>query len=157
MDWGKSDMGRSGFTAIEMVIVVVLIGIIAMIGFPKISKTLDKTNVRSARAAVGTLAATARAAAIQRGCRSVLHFTATPSTVWVTTACPTKVDTVSGVQDLQARFKVTMSASRDSVQYDPRGLSMDGFASNTVVRLTGAVTTNQDSVMINPIGKVVRQ
>ena len=157
MDWGKSDMSRSGFTAIEMVIVVVLIGIIAMIGFPKISKTLDKTNVRSARDAVGTLAATARAAAIQRGCRSALHFTATPSVVWVTTACPTKVDTVSGVQDLQARFKVTMSASRDSVQYDPRGLSMDGFASNTVARLTGRVTTNQDSVMINPIGKVVRQ
>src|SRR2546430_9682069 len=39
-----------------------------------------------------------------------LHFTA--NTVWVTTACPTKVDTVSGVLDLYARFKVTMSASR---------------------------------------------
>src|SRR5438034_4937855 len=83
-----------------MVIVVVLIGIIAMIGFPKISKTLDKTNVRSARDAVGTLAGTARAAAIQRGCRSVLHFTV--NTVWVTTACPTSVDTISGVQDLRS-------------------------------------------------------
>src|SRR5213594_1298758 len=132
-------MRRSGFTTIEMVIVVVLIGIIAMIGFPTISKTLDKTNV-----------GTARAAAIQRGCRSVLHFTG--NTVWVTTACPTTVDTVSGVQDLYARFKVTMSASRDSVQYDPRGLSMDAFPSNTVARLTGRVTTNQDSVMIKPRG-----
>jgi len=148
-------MTRRGFTVIEMIIVVAIIGIIALIGFPKISKTLDKTNVRSARDAVGTLAGTARAAAIQRGCRGVLHFTT--NTVWVTTACPAKVDTVSGVQDLYARFKVTMSASRDSVQYDPRGLSMDGFASNTVARLTGSVTTNQDSVMINPIGKVVRQ
>ncbi len=150
-------MRRSGFTTIEMVIVVVLIGLIALIGFPKIRQTLDKTNLRSARDAVGTLAGTARAAAIQRGCRSAVHFTATPSTVWVTTACPTKVDTVSGVQDLEARFKVTLSASRDSVQYDPRGLSMDGFNSNTVVRLTGNVATNKDSVMINPIGKVVRQ
>jgi len=26
-----------------------------------------------------------------------------------------------------------------------------------VARLTGSVTTNKDSVMINPIGKVVRQ
>jgi len=150
-------MRRSGFTTIEMVIVVVLIGIIAMFGFPKIRQALDKTNLRSARDAVGTLAATARAASVQRGCRSALHFTATPSTVWVTTACPTKVDTVSGVQDLTKRFKVTLSASRDSVQYDPRGLSMDGFNSNTVVRLTGNVATNKDSVMINPIGKVVRQ
>jgi len=148
-------MRRSGFTTIEMIIVVAIIGIIAMIGFPKISKTLDKVNLRSARDAVGTLAGTARAAAIQRGCRGVLHFTA--NTVWVTTACPTQVDTVSGVQDLFTRFKVTLSPSRDSVQYDPRGLSMDGFASNTVVRLTGKATTNQDSVMINPIGKVVRQ
>ncbi|HTD71727.1 MAG TPA: prepilin-type N-terminal cleavage/methylation domain-containing protein [Gemmatimonadales bacterium] len=150
-------MQRSGFTTIEMVIVVVLIGLIAMIGFPKISKMLDKTNVRSARDAVGTLAATARAAAIQRGCRSALHFTASPSTVWVTTACPAKLDTVSGVQNFTTRFKVTLAASRDSVQYDPRGLSMDGFNSNTVVRLTGSVATNKDSVMINPIGKVVRQ
>ncbi len=52
---------------------------------------------------------------------------------------------------------MTLAASRDSVQYDPRGLSMDGFNSNTVVRLTGNVSTNKDSVMINPIGKVVRQ
>src|SRR5438552_4788870 len=81
---GGIAMRRSGFTTIEMVIVVVLIGIIAMIGFPKISKTLDKTNVRSARDAVGTLAGTARAAAIQRGCRTALHFTG--NTAWVTTA-----------------------------------------------------------------------
>ena len=148
-------MTRRGFTVIEMVIVVAIIGIITLIGFPKIRRTLDKTNLRSARDAVGTLAGTARAAAIQRGCRGVLHFTS--NTVWVTTACPAKVDTVSGVQDLYARFKVTMSTSRDSVQYDPRGLSMDGFNSNTVARLTGSVTTNKDSVMINPIGKVVRQ
>jgi len=150
-------MRRSGFTTIEMIIVVAIIGIITLIGFPKIRQTLDKTNLRSARDAVGTLAGTARAAAIQRGCRSVLHFAAATNAVWVTTACPTKVDTLSGVQDLKARFRVTLTASRDSVQYDPRGLSLDGFPSNTVVRLTGSVAANKDSVMINPIGKVVLQ
>jgi len=149
-------MRRSGFTTIEMVIVVAIIGIIALIGFPKIRQTLDRTNVRSARDAVGTLAATARASAIQRGCTGVLHFAGATNMVWVTTSCPAKVDTVSGVQDLKARFNVTLIATRDSVRYDPRGLSMDAFASNTVVHLTGAAG-NQDSVMINPIGKVVRQ
>src|SRR2546430_6794078 len=87
---GGIAMRRSGFTTIEMVIVVVLIGIIAMIGFPTISKTLDKTNVRSARDALGTLAGTARAAAIQRGCRSVLHFTG--NTVWVTDRKSTRLN-----------------------------------------------------------------
>src|SRR2546422_10981986 len=113
-------MTRRGFTVIEMIIVVAIIGIIALIGFPKISKTLDKTNVRSARDAVGTLAGTARAAAIQRGCRGVLHFTT--NTVWVTTARPAKDDKVSGGQDLYARFKEKRSAARDSRQSDPRGL-----------------------------------
>jgi len=145
-------MQRSGFTTIEMVIVVVLIGLIAAIGFPKIRQSLDKANVRSARAAVGTLAATARAAAIQRGCPGVIHFLAT---VWVTTNCPTKVDTVSGVQQLGTRFKVTLVATRDSVRYDPRGLSLDNLTTNTVVRLAGSVGSNLDSTVINPLGKVV--
>ena len=148
-------MQRSGFTTIEMVIVVVLIGLIAAIGFPKIRQSLDKANVRSARAAVGTIAATAQAAAIQRGCRGVIHFLATNATVWVTTNCPTKVDTVSGVQQLGTRFKVTLVATRDSVRYDPRGLSLDNLTTNTVVRLAGSVGSNLDSTVINPLGKVV--
>src|SRR5207237_2863023 len=111
-------MKRSGFTTIEMVIVVVLIGLIAAIGFPKIRQTLDKTNVRSARAAVGTLAAMARSAAIQRGFPGVIHFLATNATVWVTTSCEATVDTVSGVEQLPARFKVALVASRGAVRYD---------------------------------------
>src|SRR2546421_10267337 len=107
---GGIAMRRSGFTTIEMVIVVVLIGIIAMIGFPTISKTLDKTNVRSARDALGTLAGPARAAAIQRGCRRVLHVTG--NTGWATTAGPTTVETISGVQDLYARFKIGRASCR---------------------------------------------
>ena len=148
-------MRRSGFTTIEMVICVILIGIIASIGFPKIRTALDKSNVRSSRDALGTEAAIARAAAIQRGCRGVLHFgSGALSTVWVTTACPTKVDTVAGVERLGTRFNVTIAATRDSVQYDPRGLSMDNAV--TVVRITGAAG-NKDSVLINTIGKVVRR
>ena len=74
--------------------------------------------------------------------------------MWVTTACPAKVDTVAGVENLATRFNVTLTATRDSVQYDPRGLSMDNAV--TVVRIAGAAG-NKDSVMINTIGKVVRQ
>src|SRR5213083_2199199 len=120
-------MRRSGFTTIELVIAIVIIGLIAAIGFPKIHRTLDKTNVRSARVSIGTFAAMARAAAVQRGCRAVLHFVSTaPSSAWVT-VCPRytpgagTVDTIA-LNDVTARFNVTMTATRDSVQYDPRGL-----------------------------------
>jgi prepilin-type N-terminal cleavage/methylation domain-containing protein len=149
-------MKHSGFTTIEMIIVVVLIGIITAIGFPKIRQSLDKANVRSARAAVATLAVTARSAAIQRGCPGVIHFVATNGTVWVTTNCATKVDTVAGVQQLGTRFKVTMVPSRDSLRFDPRGLSLDNLgATNTVITFTGSVGSNVDSTVLNPIGRVV--
>ena len=150
-------MSRSGFSTIEMAIVVAIIGIIALIGFPKIRSTLDKTNVRSSRTATGTLVATARAAAIQRGCVGVVHFATTNATVWVTTNCPAKVDTVSGVQKLATRFNVSMVATRDSLRFDPRGLPMDNLGtSNTVIRFTGSVGGNKDSTVVSPMGKVMR-
>src|SRR2546428_2147205 len=112
-------MRRSGFTTIEMIIVVAIIGIITLIGFPKIRQTLDKTNLRSARAAVGTLAGTAAAAAIQRGCRRALHFAAGTNAVWGATSCPANAGTVSGVQDLNARFRGALTPSPASLPHEP--------------------------------------
>jgi prepilin-type N-terminal cleavage/methylation domain-containing protein len=153
-------MNRRGFTAIEMMIVVVLIGILTMIGFPKIRSALDKTNVRSARVSVTTFVALARAVATARGCHSVIHFAAgATSRAWVT-ACPRyapgagTVDTVAMIDDVDARFSVGMTYTRDSVQYDPRGLSMDN--TQAIVRFTGNVAANTDSLVINTLGKVVR-
>ena len=51
-------MGQRGFSLIELFTVLVLIGVITMIGFPRIRDALDKTNVRSARVAAGTYVAT---------------------------------------------------------------------------------------------------
>src|SRR3989441_13291112 len=119
-------MRRSGFTTIEMIIVVAIIGIITLIGFPKIRQTLDKTNLRSARAAVGTLAGTARAAAIQRGCRSALHFAAATNAVLGAAAWPSKGGTVSGGPGLKARVRGTLTAPREPVHNDPRGVSLGG-------------------------------
>jgi prepilin-type N-terminal cleavage/methylation domain-containing protein len=152
-------MGRSGFTTIEMLMVVILIGIVATLGFPRIKTAMQKANVRSARAFLGGSVATARAAAVQRGCRAVVHFTSGASgKVWVT-ACPrTKagagtVDSLDGVELLASRYGVTLTATRDSVQFDPRGLNMDYQL--TVVRIQGAATEAKDSAMINQLGKVV--
>ena len=153
-------MRRLGFTTIELIIVIVMIGVLASIGFPKIRGALDKTNVRSARVSIATFASTARALATQRGCRAVVHFAGgSSSQAWVT-ACPRyaagagTVDTVAMIDDVSGRFNVTMAYTRDSVQYDPRGLSMDN--ASTVVTFTGNVASNTDSVTINPLGKVVR-
>jgi len=67
-----------------MVVVVILIGLIASIGLPRLREGLEKQNVRSAKALIATLAATARGSAIQRGCSATLNMTWTG--IWVT-AC----------------------------------------------------------------------
>src|SRR2546422_10252822 len=80
-------MRTRGFTFIEVLIVMVLIGIIAALGIPRIRDAIQKNNVRGARAALGTLVAKARGAAVQRGCKSAIHFTSGAAGEGWITAC----------------------------------------------------------------------
>ena len=152
-------MSRTGFTFMELMVVVVIVGVIAMIGFPRINDAIQKTNVRSARAAASTSVATARAAAIQRGCRGVVHFSGSAGTMWVT-VCPRMsttgsgtIDTIGVVNKLATLYNVTITETRDSVQFDPRGLNLDN-ATTTTVRFAGTSGT-KDSIIVNQVGKVV--
>jgi len=149
-------MRTRGFTFIEVLIVMVLIGIIAALGIPRIRDAIQKNNVRGARAALGTLVAKARGAAVQRGCRSAIHFTSgTAGEVWIT-ACKVSnsalTDTLGGVEQLAVRYNLTLTAGADSVTFMPNGVSPDNTL--TVLRVSSNGIT--DSVMINQVGKVVR-
>ena len=147
-------MGRKGFSMIEMIVVVILIGLIASIGFPRLRDALEKQNVRSAKALVATLAATARGAAIQRGCSATLNLTV--DSIWVS-ACgvnPPANSVQVGTKKLVGdEFSVTLSSSAASVVYDPRGIS-------TVFQATTVYVVGphyQDSVVINEVGRVSKQ
>ena len=152
-------MSRSGVTFLELMVVVTIMGVIALIGYPKIKDAIQKTNLRAARAAGGTYVATARQAAIQRACRGVVHVSPSAGTMWVT-VCPRmsttgsgSIDTVGVVSRLGMLYGVTISGTRDSVQFDPRGLSLDN-STTTTIRFATA-TGSRDSVMVNQLGKVV--
>ena len=153
-------MNKRGFTFIEIMIVMVLIGVIASFGIPRIRDAVQKTNIRSARVGLSLLVVKARQVAIARGCRGVLHITGGSSgTVWVT-ACKltatgnvgTAVDTLGSVEQLAGRYGVSIASTVDSIQYDPRGLSI-GYT-QAIVRFTATGTSYMDSAVVNPIGKV---
>jgi len=153
-------MSRTGFTLLEVMLVVVIIGVITMVGIPKIKNAIQKTNVRSARSAASTYVATARQAAIQRGCRAVVHFSSgAAGTVWVT-VCPRMsttgsgtIDTIGVVSKIAKLYGVTLSETRDSVVFDPRGMNIDPTTTMTV-RFAGSMGTT-DSIVVNQLGKVV--
>jgi prepilin-type N-terminal cleavage/methylation domain-containing protein len=148
---------RAGFTTIELIMVVIIVGIIATVAFPRIRGALASQNVRSARAASTTFVTTARAAAVQRGCRGTLHMRA-DGRMWVTVCTVTPgvgktLDTLGTVEPLGQRYSVTVAPSRDSVAFDARGMK-SGFERVTVVFANNDV---RDSLIVNELGKVVRQ
>ncbi|HWC74971.1 MAG TPA: GspH/FimT family pseudopilin [Gemmatimonadales bacterium] len=147
-------MGNKGFSIVEMIIVCILIGVIAAIGLPRLRDGLEHQNVRSAKALLATLAATARGSAIQRGCSATLNMTT--DSVWVT-ACgvnpPAAVVQVGTKKLVGREFSVTLNPSVANVVYDPRGLATT-FQPRTI-RVIGPHF--QDSVMINEVGKVIKQ
>jgi len=149
-------MGRKGFSLIEMMFVFVLAGVIMAIGFPRLRSSLEKQNIRSARALLGTLAATARGTAVARGCNATLNMTV--DSVWVTACAMTPPFAAVGVGTKKLvgdEFGVTLSPDVASIVYDPRGIRMPFAASPTYVHIVGA--HYRDSVVINQVGKVTRQ
>jgi prepilin-type N-terminal cleavage/methylation domain-containing protein len=149
-------MGRNGFSTIEMIIVLILIGIIAAIGFPRLRDGLEQQNIRNSKALIATLAATARGTAIQRGCQATLNMTV--DSIWVTacgvTGNPPPASVQVGTKKLVGEeFRVTLAPTNAQIVYDPRGLTTQ-FQPTTIV-ITGAHYS--DSVVINELGKVKRQ
>ncbi len=144
---------RAGFSMIEMIFALVVMALLATLGFPRIRDAVQKQNVRSARVAGAALVVKARMAAVQRGCRATVHVR-NDGRIWVT-ACRTTgagLDTLGGVDNLVQRYGVAVAASRDSVPFGPRGITLGNWS--TTVRVSNSMAN--DSVMVNAVGKVVR-
>src|SRR5947209_9954865 len=147
-------MRNRGFTFIEILMVMIIIGVIAAFGIPRLRNSLDKQNVRSAKALLATLVATTSSVAVSRGCPATLNLTV--DSAWVT-ACgvsPPAASVQVGTKKLIGDdFSVKLAPSVSTVIYDPRGIS----TAYTVVTVGVVGTAVTDSVIINQLGKVVRQ
>lgn len=146
---------RHGFTLIETLIVLGVVGVLFAIGFPTIRTAMIKANVRSARSSVITLYNQSRARAIREGRSVTLRFTSTSA--WAT-ASPRRsggagdCDTVGTTRQLANAYGVTVTATPDSFRIDPRGLGIQPSTSGTTILL--ARSGAQDSVLISGYGRV---
>jgi prepilin-type N-terminal cleavage/methylation domain-containing protein len=155
---------RYGFTLVETLIVVVLLGLIVLIGFPKISSAMVKNDLRGARTTVINMVAQARAASVQgnrltwiKFAGNTAHVLARPRVILAGGVGLNPPDTVGVVQDLSKQYGVTVSftAGADSIRFDPRG-----FGSWTGGALSHTITLARDgyssTITIDGLGRVTK-
>jgi Tfp pilus assembly protein FimT len=140
---------------IEMLMVIVIISIMVLIAYPKVSSAMVQNNVRGARTTLANMFATARAVATQTSRQTRLVFNG--NRVWVV-ASPRLTgagtfDTVGAIENLNAVYGVTVTSPVDSIKFDPRGLAA-GFGVPVTFKV--AKSGHTDSIVVDGLGRVTK-
>lgn len=146
-DPAGSRMRRNGFTLIEMVVVIVVMGLILMIAMPKLTNWSNGAAARGARTAATSMLAKARASAIQNSQPTRAAFNGTNGAVVVVATS----DTLEKVQ-FGTEYGVSMSPSSWSVTYDPRGIG----AYQSAVTVTFTKSGKSSSLTVSGYGRVAQ-
>ena len=136
---------RGGFTLVEVMLVVTIIGLLALIGIRSVQHDLDRIATRGAVRAAGDVVARARDEAV------ALHTTVS-----------VRIDTANASLELLAHgaafgraalghlHGVTLSTTRDSIAFDVRGLGY-GPANLSLVARRGSAA---DTLVVSRLGRV---
>jgi prepilin-type N-terminal cleavage/methylation domain-containing protein len=140
---------RAGFTLIEMLMVVLLIGVLGVTVTPRVKDALAAASLRSAKFEILAQLRRARATAIQRG--KVARVTMSGGLVRVTVDSSGQQVAVGAPVDFYRYYRVTVSGTTGTVSYDPRGFAV---GLNNAERITLSRSTKRDSVCVSRIGRI---
>lgn len=140
---------KRGFTLIEMLVVMALLGILAAVAFPRLARSTTTMGVRASKQRVASYLAVARSAAIQRG--RVARFVRTGNTIKVMIDSANTQATFAKPIDLGADLGVTVVPTRDTIAFDPRGLAFGFNGTERIVVQKGSV---RDSVCVIGKGRI---
>ena len=164
MDADRPKLGMKnarGFTMIELIVVMMIVGVMIGIAAPRIGSTMEKINVRAAKVSMANYVARTRGSAVARGCQTTLNMTTgTTGRVWIT-SCKTgdfaqavTVDTIGTVDQFATRYGVNLASTVNALTFDRRGIATT-FAFQTIKVTGNSYTTVKDSIRVNPVGKVL--
>lgn len=154
------DKRQRGFTLIEMIMVLGLIGIVTAISGPKVASALQKRTTASAIDQLALTHSLSRATAIRYARVAQLHIDVSGKRFWV------DVDTsangsgqraiIDNVRDMSTAG-LTMTSNRTLLCFDARGLPSTSAGCEPgdakIVFSDGAQT---DSLMTTVLGKILR-
>ncbi|MEP6833126.1 MAG: prepilin-type N-terminal cleavage/methylation domain-containing protein [Gemmatimonas sp.] len=136
---------RSGFTLIEQIVVITVLGILAALAVHTIGQQLDKLAVRAAARDTRDVFASAREFAVARGVRTAVQIEPLPAEV----SAHASADTIIS-RPLGTLHGVTLSTSRDSMAYSPSGL---GYGASNL-RIIVVKRSAAETVTVSRLGRV---
>jgi prepilin-type N-terminal cleavage/methylation domain-containing protein len=143
----RPSLGRAGFTLIEALIAVVLMGMLLALAPPRIRDAATSADVRNARAAVANLYARARVTAVQLRKPATLRFNVNQA--YVTVPLGAGLDTVGAVVDLGTEYGVTLTPS-GTISVSPTGL----VNANPPITILVSKSGKSDSLVISGYGRI---
>jgi type IV fimbrial biogenesis protein FimT len=137
-----------GFTLVELMIVIAIVGVLAVIAQPSFTRILAKQRTRSAASAVQLSLVKARSEAVKRNAAVTLApLTGIDwNTGWQVKAGAVVLDNTDPVKG------VTISGGPDSIAYTGAGRISGGTSPSFLVTST-AVSTEQRCVSADPSGR----
>jgi prepilin-type N-terminal cleavage/methylation domain-containing protein len=147
---------RPGFTMLELIIVIAMMGILTAFAFPKVRAGKEGADLRAAREVVANLASQARRSAISRGTPVKFGPVANDDQ-----RLEVRLDNgtrIAGPVDTYGQWKVSSSiagGANNYVRFDGHGLARDANNATRIIRLVTA-SGRRDSVCISGAGMVMR-
>jgi prepilin-type N-terminal cleavage/methylation domain-containing protein len=147
-------LDQNGFSLMEILTVMVMIGIIASFAIPKFGSTLDHQSVRGAASEIATFHSKARNSAISRGRRTAFAIKSGVLAIRSLNPVTGVSELVGGTTDsVVGKFGVTMTvnpSTRDTLVFDSRGLGTEGSQTTIYVSKSGFT----DTITISSLGRI---
>ncbi len=153
-------MNKSGFSLLDILIVVTFVGLLAGITFPRIADVQSRFAVRGAVTAFMGAYSMTRATAIREGGMAELHIDSANDRFWVevdTTLDGSGVmDTIGVVIDVGDQG-LTLSSTQSLLCFEGRGMpsSASGCAT-TGATISFSYENEADTILTTTLGKLLR-